>query len=221
MCRVSSAERRLPRRTARPAACECRVGVGCREVAHQADDVAHRGQLREPEAPHAGVELHVHALRRPATRRQPTASSSLASRASRDVVEPGPCRGSARRRARVGARVPLRASRHTTRSRRRRARALDTSTAPWPYPSALTTAQSAAPSSASRSVRTLRRSAPRSTVISLRCISRSGCSARTCAARAPARRAGRGAGRGGRRAGSAPKIAIPMTRTRAAIRGRS
>jgi hypothetical protein len=40
---------------------ERRVGVGCREVAHQPDDVRRRlQQLGEPPASHSGVELQVH-----------------------------------------------------------------------------------------------------------------------------------------------------------------
>src|SRR5919106_3328348 len=48
--------------------------------------------------------------------------------------------------------------------------AAETSTAPWPYPFAFTTAQRSEPSSAPSNVRVFRRTAPRSIVISDRCI---------------------------------------------------
>ena len=58
------------------------VGVGGREVAHQPDDLdRRRGQLREPPAAHAGVELQVHAHAGGHARRRETTSSSRASRA--------------------------------------------------------------------------------------------------------------------------------------------
>ena len=86
---------------------ERRVGVGRRQVRHQADDLGGGcGQLREAVAAHPGVELDVHAGRPPGSRRRPRRRARAAPRAPRATS------------GRVGPRTMIRAPASSLRRRR-------------------------------------------------------------------------------------------------------
>ncbi len=191
-CRVDARERRrrLPE-TLELHARERQVAVGGGEMRHHADDVARRSRkLGQPPPPHPGVELEVdrHALRDLAA---DTVSSRRASRAARHRRSPS---GRARGSAASGSAARSVSASATVATQSAVAPAVERcraqSTAPCPYPSALTTAQSSAPSSDAHE--RLRVAAQRAEVD------------RELAARHRPTRAGRAAARGRRARAAAP-----------------